>query len=166
MRTMRTAGIFSTMVFLMVLAGCATQPATVQSGPDAETIDGKLYKVDHSSLDESYIDPTADFSRFNKIFIAQLDVSDVEVKAQRHTTGPRVKWKYTDEDYAFIQNLYGISMTEHIFELGGYEQATETGENVLMIRIMLKQIAPTAPPDNALNRRADRATYVTEGSAL
>jgi hypothetical protein len=161
---MRITGILSTMLFLMVLGGCTTQPATVQSGPDAETIDGNLYKVDNSRVDESYVDPTVDFSRFDKIFIAQLDVSNVEVVELRQTSIRRINWDLSENDLAMLQQIYAVSMNEQIFEEGGYQQATETGENVLLLRIALKEIAPTAPFDTRENRGIGRQAYFTEGS--
>ncbi len=164
MLTKRTAGVISTVVYLIVLAACASQPPTVQSGPDAETIDDRLYKVDQSRVDESYIDPTVDFSRFDKIFIAQLDVSKVEVVELRQTSARRVNWDLSENDLALVQNIYAVAMNKHVFEEGGYQSATEAGENVLMIRIALKEVAPTAPFDTNQNRGIGRTAYYTEGS--
>ena len=164
MRNLRTTSIFATLLFLMVLGGCATQPATVQSGPGAETIDGNLYKVDNSRVDESYIDPTVDFSRFDKIFIARLDVSDVKVVELRQTSARRVNWDLSENELAMLQQIYAVSMNEQIFEEGGYEHTTEKGENVLLLRIALKEIAPTAPFDTKNNRGIGRQAYYTEGS--
>ena len=149
---------------LITLAGCATPEATVQTGPDAETMNDNLYKVDNSRVDESYVDPTVDFSRFDKIFITQLDVSKVEVVELRQTSARRVSWELTEQDLAMLQNIYAVSMNTQIFEEGGYQQATEAGENILLLRIALKQIAPTAPFDTAANRGVGRTAYYTEGS--
>ena len=147
-----------------LLAGCAVSEPTVQTGPDAETLNDNLYKVDNSSVDESYIDPSVDFSRFDKILITQLDVSNVEVVELRQTSARRVSWEISDQDLALVQNIYAVAMNKHIFEEGGYQQATEAGENVLLLRIALKEVAPTAPFDTTQNRGIGRTSYYTEGS--
>lgn len=150
-------------IILIALSGCAGE-ATIQSGPDAETANGNLYKVDNSRVDESYIDPTVDFSRFDKIFVAQLDVSGVEVVEVRQSSIRRINWELGEDELSMLQNIYAVSMTEQIFTEGGYEPATEAGENVLMLRIALQEIAPTAPFDTTQNRGIGRQATFTEGS--
>jgi len=164
MQTVLNRTFVASIAIATLLSACAMSEPTVQSGPDAETIDGNLYKVDNSRVDESYIDPTVDFSRFDKIFIAQLDVSSVEVIEVRQSSIRRINWELGENELAMLQNIYAVSMNEQVFTEGGYEPASEAGENVLMLRIALQEIAPTAPFDTVENRGIGRQATLTEGS--
>ena len=63
----------------LILAACASEPPTVQTGPDAEVIEGNLHRVDNSSVDMAYVDPEVDFSRYNRVMIDPLGVDHIEV---------------------------------------------------------------------------------------
>ena len=89
----------------LAVGGCSGTP-TVQTGPDAETIDGKLYRVDNTAAQLVYVDPTVDFSRYNRVLLAPLGLDNVEIIQPDNSSAPYARkrdWELTDEDRAALQ---------------------------------------------------------------
>ncbi len=55
-----------TPVFLIV-AGCASQEPTIQTGPNAETTFDGLVRIDNSRFAGAWIDPDVDLTQYTKI---------------------------------------------------------------------------------------------------
>jgi hypothetical protein len=154
--------------FLTALAvtGCTGTP-TVQTGPDAETIDGRLYRVDNTAAQLVYVDPTADFTRYKHVLLAPLGVDNVEIIQPDNSSRPgarRREWQLTDEDRAALQTSYREVMVQELVEKGGYALANAPADDVLEITAMLTQLAPTAPKDDNRSRSAGRSEVYTEGA--
>ncbi|MEQ8263556.1 DUF3313 family protein [Pseudohaliea sp.] len=150
----------------IAVAGCSGTP-TVQTGPDAETIDGKLYRVDNTAAQLVYVDPTVDFSRYNRILLAPLGVDSVEIIQPDNSSMPyarRRDWELTDEDRAALQAGYREVMLQELVDKGGYALAEAPGDDVLLITAMLTQLAPNAPKDDNQSRYAGRSQVYTEGA--
>ena len=149
-----------------LVAACAQDPV-IQTGPDAEVIGEGLHKVDNSRMDEAFVDPDVDFSSFDKLFIAQLDVSDVEViqpPDDTALTARKVEWVLTDDDRGFLQTTYAEKMMRYLIERGGYVLAEKPSDNVMVVRIAVQQIAPTASKDDRESRGIGRSAVFTEGA--
>ena len=58
---------FTAVVWLapLLLAACQTAPR-VQTGEDFDAIEGNLVRVDGSFANFAYVDPNADFSKWNR----------------------------------------------------------------------------------------------------
>ena len=166
MNAYRKLSAFGYFAILLLLAACATQQPTVQTGPDAEMIGNGLYKVDNSRVDEAYMDPDVDFTRFEDIFIVQLDVSNVNI-VQPDTSSMRGRhreWELTEEDRTLLQNIYLDKMYRYLFDRGAYLEAERPGENTLTVKVAIVQIAPTAPKDDSRSRTTGRGGIYTEGA--
>ena len=150
---------------VITLTGCSGTP-TVQTGPDAETIDGKLYRVDHTVADLVYVDPAADFSRYNRILLLPLSLDNVEV-VQPQNNAPYVHkrdWELSDEDRTKLRDSFRAAMTRELVDKGGYTLAEGPGDDVLEVAAMLKEIAPNAPKDDNQSRYSGRSRVYTEGA--
>ncbi|WP_439107537.1 DUF3313 family protein [Congregibacter sp.] len=152
---------------LAVLAACAEQP-TIQMGDDAETIMGGLAKVDNSRTDLAYVDPTADYARYAKVFIEPLDVDNVEI-IQPNTSNSMVnrynrEWELTESDRQKLQSAFAEAMTKALTDGGAFEIADQGGDDVIKLEAMITQIAPSGPKDDQMSRATTRSTVITEGS--
>ena len=136
------------------------------ANPDSEVVDENLYRIDDSKLANAYADPTVDWQSYDKIFVAELDVSNVKVKQPPRGAArrPPTAFTLTDEDRQLLQSLYAQKMYQRVFEEGGYTQATQTGPNTLLVRVGIIQIAPTAARDDSKSRGASRTVTYTQGS--
>ena len=62
----------------LLLVACQNTPQ-IQTGENAEVIQGSLVRVDHSRTKLAYIDPSADFNKYTAILLTPLGVDNVEV---------------------------------------------------------------------------------------
>lgn len=151
---------------VITLTGCSGTP-TVQTGPDAETIDGKLYRVDNTAAQLVYVDPTVDFSRYNRVLLAPLGLDNVEIIQPDNSGMPRTRkrdWELTDDDRAALRADYRDAMVQALVEKGGYALAEAPGDDVLEIAAMLTELAPNAPKDDNQSRYVGRSQVFTEGA--
>jgi len=151
-------------LFMLLLAAC--QAPHVQTGPDAETIEGHLVRVDHADVDLAYVDPNVDFTRFTAILVAPLGVDNVEiVQPAGSLPGPGlIKWALTDADKQRLQRDFQAAMAQQLGVNGGYPLVDEPGSNVLRIAAMLTRIAPNASKDDFRSRPAGRNKVFSEGA--
>lgn len=148
----------------LILAACSGTPE-VQTGDDAETM-GNLNKVDNSRADLAYVDPDADFSKYNKVMIMPLGVDKVEI-IQPSTSGSithKRDWELTDEDRKKLQEVFHEAMVKQLEKKGDYPVVTEAGDDVLQISAKLIAIAPAAAKDDNRSRTTGRSRVYTEGA--
>jgi hypothetical protein len=152
------------MAFLL-LGGCQSTPQ-IQTGEDAEVIQGNLVRVDHARAKLAYVDPNANFSKYTAILLTPLGVDNVEIiQPSSTTTGPGNRnWELTDTDKQRLQKDFRTAMTQRLSENGGYPIADTAGDNVLQISTILTRLAPTAPKDDFRSRPTGRSTVITEGA--
>lgn len=157
--------ILATAAAMALLSACSSEP-TIQTGEDAEVISGNLHKVDNSRAQMAYIDPQADFSKYNKVLVRPLGVDNVEIK-QPQTSGSvagRRDWELTDKDKENLRAAYMESMSSHLQDKCGYPLVSEPGDDVLEISAMITGIAPSAPKDDSSSRAVGRNQVYTKGA--
>jgi len=151
-----------------LLAGCAGEP-TLQTGPDAETImDGKLARVDNTASQLAYLDPTADYARYRRVYIAPLDVDDIEI-IQPNASSSAInrynrEWELNDEDRRWLRDTFRASMEKTISEGGAFEITDGGGDDVIVVEAMITQIAPAGPRDDMQTRSVPRSRVYSEGA--
>ena len=151
---------------LLLLGACAGDP-TIQTGDDAETIMGTLNRVDNSAMALAYVDPTADYSRYDRIHVTPLDVDNVEIVQPSNTSTSMVnrfnaEWELTDQNREQLQSAFQEIMARELTRDNAFTLADGGGDDVLVVEAMLTRIAPTAPQDNAASRGAGRNRVFTE----
>jgi len=151
-----------------LVSACSTSAPEIQTGDDAEVIMGNLHKIDNSRTDMAYVDPGADFSKYNRILLLPLGMDKVEIRQpsssgsiNRHSTRD---WELTDEDKLKFQEVFRDSMVKQLQEKGGYDIVTQPGDDVLTIQASVLGIAPSAPKDDNRSRGAGRTYTYTEGA--
>ena len=88
----------------------------------------------------------AEFSRYDKVLIKPLDISDVIVKKPAWEQDDPEEWIFTPGIGKEIQALFMENMSREIAENGGYEVVNDKAENVLQIEVEFLSITPYARP--------------------
>lgn len=162
-----TRNMLATLVLpFALLTACAEQPS-IQTGANAETIMGGLIKVDNSRADLAYVDPTADYSRYTKVYVAPLDLDNVEI-IQPNANSSMVnrynrEWELTDSDKRALQSSFADAMAKALTDGGAFEVTDQGGDDVIALEAMVTQIAPSGPKDDQMSRTTARTTVITEG---
>lgn len=149
-----------------LVSACSSTPE-IQTGEDSEVIMGGLHKIDNSRTDLAYVDPNADFSKYQKIMLLPLGMDNVEI-IQPNTSNSisrvnRGNWELTDSDKAKLQEVFHESMAKELEKKGGYALVTEAGDDVLQLQAALLTIAPTAAKDDERSRSIGRSQVYSEG---
>jgi len=150
---------------IAMLAACAKTPE-VQTGANAEVIDGNLHKIDNSTFKIAYVDPDADFSKYNRVLVTPLGLDNVEIIQPGNSSSivGRKDWVLTDQDKTMLREAYMEAMKEQLETKGGYPLVSEPGDDVLEISAIITTIAPAAAKDDNTSRGAGRTRVYTEGA--
>jgi hypothetical protein len=142
--------IIAATAFALAISGCASKPATIQTGPDAEvTFDG-LNRVDNSAFTDAWADPDIDFSRYDKFIAggAQFEFRAVKKTSRTTRTGNRTDEFWIDDaSKAKLEEVVSAVFQE---ELAKSERFTETdtpGSDVIILRGALHDIVSRVPPE-------------------
>ena len=155
--------LFSIAFFL---AACATKEPVLQTGPDVKVTSEGLVRVENSRVDDAFAHPDVDFTKFTSIMIDELDLSQINiVQPDAGIYSARYElWELTDEDRAFVKDLYAEKMAKYVFERSGYTRATEPAENVLRLMVAVARFEPNAPRGaNTISSGAGRGAVYTQG---
>jgi len=150
-----------------MIGGCTTAPS-IQSGDDADTImEGRLARVDNARSELAYVDPDADYSRYESVWLTPLDVDNVEIiqPGGHSSVGSRYnrEWELTDQDKEKLQEAYRAAMERSLTDGGAFALASAGGDDVLRVDAIVTRLAPSAPRDDARSR-GTRSTVITEGA--
>tara|TARA_B110000503_G_scaffold83460_2_gene127371 strand:+ start:8597 stop:9289 length:693 start_codon:yes stop_codon:yes gene_type:complete len=149
----------------LLLVACQSPPQ-IQTGPDAEVIQGNLVRVDNTSAKLVYVDPDAPFSKYTAILLAPLGVDNVEIiqpSTSWRLSGYR-NWELTDTDKQRLQQDFQQAMLKQLAQKDGFPVIDGIGDNVLRISAKLTRIAPTAPKDDNRSRPPGRSQVISEGA--
>ncbi len=162
----------SLLVFLsLFIAACTSAPPALQTGPDAErTFDG-LVRIDNSRFRLAWADPEVDFSQYNKVMPggARFEFRAVSKSAGRvSSSGGRGEYWISDANRDKLIDAVSKIFNEELSKAQGWETATETGPDVLIIRGAILDIVSVVPPDMAGRHEiylssVGAATLVVEG---
>jgi hypothetical protein len=93
--------------------------------------------------------PDADLSKFSKIVVKPLDLSDVKVIKPTWEQESPEEWSFTPETTETIQSMYMDIMTHELSKDGGIPVVTEEGKGVLQLEIELLSITPYVKPGSS-----------------
>ena len=141
----------TTIAMAALVAACASEP-TIQQGPDAEvTVDG-LYRVDHAAFEHAYIDPDADWARYDQVLPGDAEFKFRAVKKTSESVRARstagVNEYYIDEDdRARLRDEVSAVFSEEVAKSERFSATDSAGPNVLVIRGGLVDIVSFVPPE-------------------
>ena len=155
---------------LLVLSACATvSEPTIQTGANAEVIQGNLHRVENSHAAIAYVDPDVDWSRYTRVMVDPLGVDNVEIIAPNtrgsvSTRSRGADWELSDKDKQSLEDAYASAMRVQLEEKGDYPIVTKPGDDVLRITAVLTALAPNAAADDSRSRSLGRGRVYSEGA--
>ena len=81
----------TSLTFVILSAGCATEPGVIQQGEDAEVSFDGLHKVDNAQADSAWARPDFDISSYNKIMLEGAGIEYTPETNKGRTTRDRSK---------------------------------------------------------------------------
>lgn len=139
-----------TPVFLIV-AGCATQEPTIQTGPNAETTFDGLVRIDNARFAAAWVDPEIDLTQYTKIIPGGADFEfraarKVSAAAARNTN--RREFWISDAKKQRLVEMVSEVFTEELQRSEHFTLAEEPGPDTLIIHGALHDIVSRVPPQD------------------
>ncbi len=134
----------------MIIAGCASEPPTIQEGPNAEVSYDGLHAIDNSVFKLAWADPDIDFSRYDKFMPGGAFFEFRAVKKSSGTQRARSSASEFYIDERARERLKEETLTIFKEELAKSTRFTVTdtpGPDVLIIRGGLHDIVSFVPPE-------------------
>jgi hypothetical protein len=119
-----------------------------------------LTEVQKTRFDGTFIAPGAQFSQYKKLFVEQLDMSDVKIRKQ--ATSPLTldtPWELNDADRRYYQERYTEALMSNLIADGTYTTAMQAGADVLTVSAKVVEIAPLASKDDVKGRPQNVKVY-------
>lgn len=142
-----------------VIVGCST---TKKHEQDTQLKADKagLTAVEKTHFDGTFIAPGAQFKKYKKLFVEQLDLSDVKIRKQSSSnTFDDTPWKLNDEDRRYYQERYTEALMKHLIVDGTYTTAVQASAEVLTVSAKVVEIAPLGSKDDAKGRPTNMEVY-------
>jgi hypothetical protein len=155
---------------VLALSACTSvNEPIIQTGPDAEVIQGNLHRVDNSRAAIAYVNPNVDWSRYSRVMVDPLGVDNVEIIAPSTSSSVSSRsrnadWELSDRDKQSLEDAFTSAMKLHLEEKGDYPIVAKPGADVLRITAVLTALAPNAPADDSRSRSLGRGRVYTEGA--
>ena len=139
-----------TPVFLVV-AGCASQEPTVQTGPEAETTFDGLVRIDNARFAGAWVDPDIDLTQYNKIIPGgaefQFRAAQKVSASTARNTNQREFW-ISDANKQRLTELVSEVFTEELQRSEHFTLTDEPGPDTLIINGALHDIVSNVPPQD------------------
>lgn len=155
-----TASKFVLLVLAASLvAGCSI---TKKHEKDAQVKADKagLTAVDKTRFDGTFIAPGAEFSQYKKLFVEQLNLSEVKIRKQSSNNLTNdTPWELNDADRRFYQERYTEALMNNLIADGTYATAMQAGPDVLTVSAKVLEIAPLGSKDDMKGRPTSMKVY-------
>lgn len=144
---------------LTSLAGCGVNKPHEKAAQEKAQAQG-MNAVYNSRFDGTFIAPGADFSKYKKILVEQLDMENVEIIQPSSQSFTRdTPWVLKPKDKIYYQERYTEALVNNLVADGAYITASGIGADVLILRSRILQIAPLASKDDSQGRPGITKVY-------
>lgn len=142
-----------------VVAGCSFTKNHEKEAQIKADKEG-LSVVKNSKFDGTFVAPNAQFTQYKKLFVEQLDLTDVKIRKQSkpsliHDT----PWELSDNDRRYYQERYTEALMNNLIVDGRYSTAVQAGVDVLTVRAKVLEIAPLGSKDDFKGRPTSVKVY-------
>lgn len=142
-----------------VIAGCSTTKKHEQNA-QLKADKAGLTVAEKTHFDGTFIAPGAQFPKYKKLFVEQLDLSDVKVRKQSTSnTFEDTPWELNDADRRYYQERYTEALMTNLIVDGTYTTAVQAGADVLTVSAKVVEIAPLGSKDDTKGRPTDMEVY-------
>ena len=141
----------SILALVVLMAGCAAQEPSIQTGPEAEvTFDG-LVRIDHGKFKDSWADPDVDFSQYNKIMTGKAVFEFRAVKNKGSSTtmqrSNQSEFHISDKNKEKLIETVTEVFRDELDKSENFTRSEVAGPDVLIIVGALHDIVSRVPPD-------------------
>ena len=141
------------MLFISVIAvACASEPASIQTGPDAELSYDGLHKVDNSQADMAWARPDIDLSGYTKLMPVNGGVEYAQADNRGRTTRDRNRggpFFIDDRSREQFEALVSEVFAEELGKIERFTLVNEAAPDVLMVAGGLLNVTSYVPPETA-----------------
>lgn len=143
------------VMLAITLTGCASGPATFQTGPDAEVTFDDLTRLDGTVMDAAWARTDIDLSNYSKVMFEGAGIEYRPAKGpysgRAGTTSMRrtnqTEFPLDDATKAKFREEIGSVFLEELGKSDQYEIVTEAGADVLLVRAGLLDVVSMVPPE-------------------
>lgn len=93
-----------------------------------------------------YVKPGIDLTKYHKVMIKPLNISEIEVLKPAWEQGNDEEWVFEEGTGTAIQKLFMDAMHKELVVNGGYPMVSESGADVLRIEVEILSITPFMKP--------------------
>jgi hypothetical protein len=94
----------------------------------------------------SYRKPDVDLSRYTKLLITPLDLSDVKVLRPPLAKDDQRSWVFKRQDRRAVERLFSEIISDELTKNDGYQVVEELDDDVLQVEIEILSIMPSIRP--------------------
>lgn len=119
-----------------------------------------LTAVEKTRFDGTFIASGAQFSQYKKLFVEQLNMTDVKIRKQSSVnTFDDTPWELNDADRRYYSERYTEALMNNLIADGTYTTAMQAGPDVLTVSAKVLEIAPLASKDDMKGRPTNMKVY-------
>ena len=145
----------ASLTFIVLSTGCASEPATIQQGEDAEVSFDGLHKVDNAQSDSAWARPDFDISSYSKIMLVGAGIEYTPETNKGRTSRDRNRggpYFIDDKTRVKFEELVANTFRDEISKIGHFTLVDEPGPDVMIIWGGLLDVTSYVPPDNLSGR--------------
>lgn len=141
------------------IAGCSMTKKHEQEAQLKADKNG-LSVVEKSSFDGTFVAPNAQFAQYKKLFVEQLDMTDVKIRKQTGNSFVNdTPWELNENDRRLYQERYTEALMNNLIIDGRYSTAMQAAPDVLTVRAKVIEIAPLGSKDDMKGRPTNMKVY-------
>jgi len=99
-----------------------------------------------TTIPATYIKPDLDLTKYKKVKVKPLNISDTEVLKPSWEQGSTEEWTFEKGTGEEIQKLFMDAMHEQLENIGGYPIVDKSGPDVLRIEVEVLSLTPYTKP--------------------
>jgi hypothetical protein len=142
-----------------VVAGCSMTKKHEKDAQIKADREG-LSVVEKSTFDGTFVAPNAQFAQYKKLFVEQLDMTDVKIRKQTGTNLINdTPWELNDSDRRYYQERYTEALMNNLIVDGRFTTAMQAAPDVMTVRAKVLEIAPLASKDDMKGRPTHMKVY-------
>ncbi|MDF3014202.1 MAG: hypothetical protein K0Q78_2406 [Cellvibrio sp.] len=142
-----------------LIAGCSMTKKHEQEA-QLKADKAGLTSIEKTHFDGTFIAPGAQFAKYKKLYVEQLDLSDVKIRKQSSSnTYDDTPWELNDEDRRYYQERYTEALMNNLIADGTYATAMQAGPDVLTVAAKVVEIAPLGSKDDMKGRPTNMEVF-------
>lgn len=145
----------ASLTFIILATGCASEPAAIQQGEDAEVSFDGLHKVDNAQADSAWARPDFDISNYNKIMLVGAGIEYTQATNKGRTSRDRSRggpYFMDDATRVRFEELVADTFVDEMSKIQNFTLVDEPGPDVMIIWGGLLDVTSYVPPDNLSGR--------------